>query len=140
MNDKDLKISGNIKNSNLLELTAKVVANHLSNNNVDTKDIPALIKQVYKTMEQLNGSSASMTSSVQPAVPIEDSIKPDYIVCLEDGKRLKMMKRYLRTKYNLSPEDYKKRWNLPPDYPLVAPNYAQKRQELARSIGLGKNK
>ncbi|MCH8322383.1 MAG: MucR family transcriptional regulator [Proteobacteria bacterium] len=128
------------KNIDLLELTAKVVANHLSNNTVDVKDIPGLIRQVYKTMEQLNGSNASLTPSAQPAVPIKDSIKPDYIVCLEDGKRLKMLKRYLRTKYQLSPEDYKKRWGLPPDYPLVAPNYALKRQQLAKSIGLGRNK
>jgi len=140
MNDLKLDKSGNKKNPDLLELTAKVVANHLSNNNVDAKDIPALIRQVYKTMEQLNGSAASVSSSSEPAVPIADSIKPDYIVCLEDGKRLKMLKRYLRTKYNLSPEDYKRRWGLPPDYPLVAPNYAQRRQELAKSIGLGRNK
>lgn len=128
------------KNADLLELTAKVVANHLSNNKIDAKDIPGLIRQVYKTMEQLNRSETSLSRSVRPAVPIKDSIKPDYIVCLEDGKRLKMLKRYLRTKYNLSPEDYRKRWSLPPDYPLVAPNYAQKRKELAKSIGLGKNK
>jgi len=140
MNDLKIDKSGNGKNPDLLELTAKVVANHLSNNSVDAKDIPALIRQVYKTMEQLNGSGTPVVSNSEPAVPIEDSIKPDYIVCLEDGKRLKMLKRYLRTKYNLSPEDYKKRWGLPPDYPLVAPNYAQKRQELAKSIGLGRNK
>lgn len=140
MSENNLKMPRKEKNVNLLELTAKVVANHLSNNTVDVKDIPGLIRQVYKTMEQLNGSNASLTPSVQPAVPIKDSIKPDYIVCLEDGKRLKMLKRYLRTKYQLSPEDYKKRWGLPPDYPLVAPNYALKRQQLAKSIGLGRNK
>lgn len=140
MSENNLKMPRKEKNIDLLELTAKVVANHLSNNTVDVKDIPGLIRQVYKTMEQLNGSNASLTPSVQPAVPIKDSIKPDYIVCLEDGKRLKMLKRYLRTKYQLSPEDYKKRWGLPPDYPLVAPNYALKRQELAKSIGLGRNK
>ena len=140
MSENNLKMPRKEKNVDLLELTAKVVANHLSNNTVDVKDIPGLIRQVYKTMEQLNGSNASLTPSVQPAVPIKDSIKPDYIVCLEDGKRLKMLKRYLRTKYQLSPEDYKKRWGLPPDYPLVAPNYALKRQELAKSIGLGRNK
>ena len=140
MSENNLKMPRKEKNVDLLELTAKVVANHLSNNTVDVKDIPGLIRQVYKTMEQLNGSNASLTPSVQPAVPIKDSIKPDYIVCLEDGKRLKMLKRYLRTKYQLSPEDYKKRWGLPPDYPLVAPNYALKRQQLAKSIGLGRNK
>jgi predicted transcriptional regulator len=140
MSENSLKMPSDGKNTDLLELTAKVVANHLSNNNVDAKDIPGLIRQVYKTMEQLNSSNASLSPSVRPAVPIKDSIKPDYIVCLEDGKRLKMLKRYLRTKYQLSPEDYKKRWGLPPDYPLVAPNYALKRQELAKSIGLGRNK
>ncbi|MCH8346946.1 MAG: MucR family transcriptional regulator [Proteobacteria bacterium] len=140
MSENNLKMPRKGKNIDLLELTAKVVANHLSNNNVDVKDIPGLIRQVYKTMEQLNGSNASLTPSVRPAVPIKDSIKPDYIVCLEDGKRLKMLKRYLRTKYQLSPEDYRKRWGLPPDYPLVAPNYALKRQQLAKSIGLGRNK
>ncbi|MCH7806484.1 MAG: MucR family transcriptional regulator [Proteobacteria bacterium] len=140
MSENKLKMPRNEKNVDLLELTAKVVANHLSNNAVDVKDIPGLIRQVYKTMEQLNGSNASLTPSARPAVPIKDSIKPDYIVCLEDGKRLKMLKRYLRTKYQLSPEDYKKRWGLPPDYPLVAPNYALKRQQLAKSIGLGRNK
>lgn len=140
MSENNLKMPRKEKNIDLLELTAKVVANHLSNNTVDVKDIPGLIRQVYKTMEQLNGSNASLTPSAQPAVPIKDSIKPDYIVCLEDGKRLKMLKRYLRTKYQLSPEDYKKRWGLPPDYPLVAPNYALKRQQLAKSIGLGRNK
>ena len=140
MSENNLKMPRKEKNVDLLELTAKVVANHLSNNTVNVKDIPGLIRQVYKTMEQLNGSNASLTPSAQPAVPIKDSIKPDYIVCLEDGKRLKMLKRYLRTKYQLSPEDYKKRWGLPPDYPLVAPNYALKRQQLAKSIGLGRNK
>ena len=140
MSENNSKMPRKEKNVDLLELTTKVVANHLSNNTVDVKDIPGLIRQVYKTMEQLNGSNPSLTPSVQPAVPIKDSIKPDYIVCLEDGKRLKMLKRYLRTKYQLSPEDYKKRWGLPPDYPLVAPNYALKRQQLAKSIGLGRNK
>ena len=128
------------KNTDLLELTANVVANHLSNNNIDAREIPGLIREVYKTMETLNGNGASLSPTVQPAVPIEDSITPDYIICLEDGKRLKLMKRYLRTKYNLSPEDYRRRWGLPPDYPLVAPKYALKRQELAKSIGLGKNR
>ena len=135
-----MKTSNDDKNTDLLELTANVVANHLSNNSVDAKDIPAIIREVYKTMETLNGNGANLNPTVKPAVPIDESITPDYIICLEDGKRLKMMKRYLRTKYSLSPEDYRKRWGLPPDYPLVAPKYAQKRQELAKSIGLGKNR
>lgn len=135
-----MKMPDEDKNPDLLELTANVVANHLSNNSVAAKEIPALIREVYKTMEALNGNGSNLNPTVQPAVPIEDSITPDYIICLEDGKRLKMMKRYLRTKYNLTPEDYRRRWGLPPDYPLVAPKYAQKRQELAKSIGLGKNR
>ena len=127
------------RGSDLLEMTAKVVANHLANNAVETKDIPGLIREVYKTLESLDGTAAR-NDLQKPAVPVADSIKPDFIVCLEDGKRLKMVKRYLRTKYNLTPEEYRKKWSLPPDYPLVAPNYAQKRQQLARSIGLGKNR
>ena len=128
----------NGQNKDLLQLTAQVVANHLSNNNVEAAEIPSLIKEVYKTLEGLEGENTGANGAPKPAVPVKDSITPDYIVCLEDGKRLKMLKRYLRTKYNLTPEEYRKRWGLPPDYPLVAPNYAQKRQELAKSIGLGK--
>jgi len=133
-----MSMDGNGQGKDLLDLTAKVVANHLSNNSVEATEIPSLIKEVYKTLEQLEGEGPSANGGLKPAVPIKESIKPDYIVCLEDGKRLKMLKRYLRTKFNLTPEEYKKRWGLPPDYPLVAPNYAQKRQELAKSIGLGK--
>lgn len=128
------------RGSDLLEMTAKVVANHLANNAVETKDIPGLIREVYKTLASLEGNAAGRANGQKPAVPVSESIKPDFIVCLEDGKRLKLLKRYLRTKYNLSPEEYRKKWSLPPDYPLVAPNYAHKRQELARSIGLGKHR
>lgn len=138
--EQDMSGSDHEKGSTLLELTANVVSNHVSNNNVDAKEIPGLIREVYKTLQTLDGNGAAPNSKLRPAVPVQDSIKPDYIVCLEDGKRLKMLKRYLRTKYGMSPEDYKRRWGLPPDYPLVAPNYAQKRQELAKSIGLGKTR
>jgi len=130
----------NGKGSDLLELTAQVVSNHLSNNSVEATDIPALIREVHTTLQSLNGVEANGHTKLSPAVPVDESIQPDFIVCLEDGKRLKMLKRYLRTKYGLSPEEYKRRWSLPPDYPLVAPNYAQRRQELAKSIGLGKNR
>lgn len=133
-----MSVEGNGQSKDLLGLTAKVVANHLSNNSVEAKEIPSLIKEVYKTLESLESDGGAGNDGLKPAVPIKESIKPDYIVCLEDGKRLKMLKRYLRTKFNLTPEEYKKRWSLPPDYPLVAPNYALKRQELAKSIGLGK--
>ncbi len=130
----------NGKGSDLLELTAQVVSNHLSNNSVDATDIPALIREVHTTLQSLNGVEANGHTKLSPAVPVDESIQPDFIVCLEDGKRLKMLKRYLRTKYGLSPEEYKRRWSLPPDYPLVAPNYAKRRHELAKSIGLGKNR
>ncbi len=134
------KVKVNGKGADLLELTAQVVSNHLSNNSVDAKEIPALIREVHTTLQSLNGVEGNGHAKLDPAVPIKESIQPDYIVCLEDGKRLKMLKRYLRTKYGLSPEEYKRRWSLPPDYPLVAPNYAKKRHELAKSIGLGKNR
>ncbi len=130
----------NGKSSDLLELTAQVVANHLSNNRVEADDIPSLIREVHTTLQSLNGIAANGHANLNPAVPVDESIQPDFIVCLEDGKRLKMLKRYLRTKYGLSPEEYKRRWSLPPDYPLVAPNYAKRRHELAKSIGLGKNR
>ena len=126
--------------SDLLGLTAQVVSNHLSNNTVEATEIPSLIREVHTTLQSLTGVEANGYAKLSPAVPIEESIQPDFIVCLEDGKRLKMLKRYLRTKYGLSPEEYKRRWSLPPDYPLVAPNYAKRRHELAKSIGLGKNK
>ena len=132
------KVNG--QGADLLELTAQVVSNHLSNNSVDAKEIPSLIREVHTTLQALNGVEGRGDPKLKPAVPIEDSIQPDYIVCLEDGKRLKMLKRYLRTKYGLTPEEYRRRWSLPPDYPLVAPNYAQKRHELAKSIGLGKTR
>lgn len=137
----DLSKAGKIngKGADLLELTAQVVANHLSNNSVEAREIPALIREVHTTLQSLNGVEGS-GGDLNPAVPVEDSIQPDYIVCLEDGKRLKMLKRYLRTKYGLSPEEYRRRWSLPPDYPLVAPNYAKKRHDLAKAIGLGKNR
>ncbi len=130
----------NGKGSDLLELTAQVVSNHLSNNSVDAAEIPSLIREIHTTLQSLNGVEANGHTKLSPAVPVDESIQPDFIVCLEDGKRLKMLKRYLRTKYGLSPEEYKRRWSLPPDYPLVAPNYAKRRHELAKSIGLGKNR
>lgn len=126
--------------SDLLELTAQVVSNHLSNNSVEATEIPALIREVHTTLQSLNGIEANGHAKLNPAVPVDESIQPDFIVCLEDGKKLKMLKRYLRTKYGLSPEEYKRRWSLPPDYPLVAPNYAKRRHDLAKSIGLGKNR
>lgn len=137
---KEGRSAVNGKGSDLLELTTQVVSNHLSNNSIDASEIPSLIREVHTTLQSLNGIEANGHTKLNPAVPVDESIQPDFIVCLEDGKRLKMLKRYLRTKYGLSPEEYKRRWSLPPDYPLVAPNYAQRRHELAKSIGLGKNR
>jgi len=122
--------------SNLLELTAEIVSAHVSNNSVPLSDLPGLIQQVYATLASV-GKVPPPAEKPQPAVPIKKSIHPDYIICLEDGKKLKMLKRHLKTAYNMSPEQYRERWQLPPDYPMVAPNYAKHRSSLAKKIGLG---
>jgi predicted transcriptional regulator len=122
--------------SELLELTAEIVSAHVSNNTVNVGEVPQLIQDVYRTLA-LVGSTASQPERPQPAVPIKKSITPDFIICLEDGKQLKMLKRHLKTAYDMSPEEYRERWNLPPDYPMVAPNYAKHRSNLAKKIGLG---
>ena len=121
----------------LLELTTEIVSAHAGNNNVAPSDLPQLIQDVYKTLAAV-GSTPIQPERPRPAGAIKKSISPDYIVCLEDGKKLKMLKRYLRTNYDMSPEEYRERWNLPSDYPMVAPNYAEKRRELAKKIGLGR--
>ncbi|MCB9991248.1 MAG: MucR family transcriptional regulator [Rhodospirillales bacterium] len=123
--------------TDLLALTTEIVSAHLSNNQVQTEEIPNLIQKVYKTLSNVNGESSVMAERPQPAVPIKKSVTPDYIVCLEDGKKLKMLKRHLKTAYNMSPEEYRERWGLPADYPMVAPNYAEQRSKLAKEIGLG---
>lgn len=124
----------------LLELTADIVAAHVSNNNVEVADLPELIKEVYKTLGGLSGEAVPAAEKLKPAVPIHKSVQPDYIVCLEDGKKLKMLKRHLKTAYDMSPTDYREKWGLAPDYPMVAPNYAKQRSELAKEIGLGTSK
>ncbi len=120
----------------LLELTTKVVAAHVSHNPIAVTDVPGLIATVHQALAALGPEEAA--SRPEPAVPIKQSVKPEYIVCLEDGKKLKMLKRHLKTAYNMTPDDYRKRWGLPSDYPMVAPNYAAKRSELAKKIGLGR--
>ena len=122
---------------NLLALTTEIVSAYLSNNTMPTGEIPGLIDQVYRTLSGVNAEGASMADRPQPAVPIKRSVTPDYIICLEDGKKLKMLKRHLKTAYNMSPEEYRERWGLPADYPMVAPNYAKQRSRLAKDIGLG---
>ena len=125
-------------NSNdLLALTTEIVAAHVSNNTVSVSDLPQLINQVYQSLAGIGKTPAASADRLQPAVSIKRSVHPDYIVCLEDGKKLKMLKRHLKTAYNMTPDEYRDRWNLPPDYPMVAPNYARQRSKLAKEIGLG---
>jgi len=123
-------------NSNVLGLTAQIVSAHVSNNTVNPDSLPSLIQEVYKTLAGV-GKEPVSPERPQPAVPVKKSILPDYIVCLEDGKKLKMLKRHLKTSYNMTPEQYRERWGLGPEYPMVAPNYASHRSSLAKKIGLG---
>jgi predicted transcriptional regulator len=123
-------------NANILELTAEIVSAHVSNNSVPLSELPGLIQEVFRTLSTV-GKGAAPPEKPQPAVPIKKSVHPDYIICLEDGKKLKMLKRHLKTAYNMTPEQYRERWGLPPDYPMVAPNYAKHRSTLAKKIGLG---
>jgi predicted transcriptional regulator len=121
----------------LLTLTADIVAAHVSNNSVAVNDLPNLIQNVHSALSGISGSRAAAEPKPEPKVSIRASIKPDYIVCLEDGKKLKMLKRHLMTHYNLTPDEYRRKWGLSADYPMVAPNYAEQRRTLAKSIGLG---
>lgn len=125
-----------IENAEIMELTAEIIASYVSNNVVASADLPGVIQDVYKTMATL-GTHAAQPERPKPAVSVKKSITPDFIVCLEDGKKLKMLKRHLKTSYNMTPEDYRERWGLSADYPMVAPNYAKHRSSLAKKIGLG---
>ena len=122
----------------LLELTSEIVAAHVSNNPVPLGELPGLIETVFGTLSTLSQPAAEPEVELKPAVPIKKSVQEDYIVCLEDGKKLKMLKRHLKTAYDMTPEDYRAKWGLPHDYPMVAPSYAKKRQQLAKKIGLGR--
>ena len=125
----------------LLQLTAEIVSSHVSNNPVAQSDIPILLKSIFDTLKELSTDEPEEAiEELKPAVPIKKSISDDYIICLEDGKKLKMLKRHLKSAYNMTPEEYRARWGLPADYPMVAPSYAAKRQELAKKIGLGRNR
>lgn len=127
-----------IKREELLALTADVVSSFVSNNTVAVSDLPALIEQVFRTLSNVNADSRLSADRPQPAVPIKKSVTPDFIICLEDGAKLKMLKRYLKTNFKMTPEQYRERWGLDANYPMVAPNYAKKRSSLARQIGLGR--
>lgn len=132
------KMTDRNESLDLTELVAEIVAAYVSNNQMELTELPTFIQLVHRCLCNIKSGKSFLPSSCgEPAVPVEDSIKPDYIVCLEDGKPMKMLKRYLKTAYNMTPNQYRERWNLPANYPMVAPNYAKKRSTIARSIGLG---
>jgi len=120
----------------LLEHTTRIVAAHVANNPIAAAELPSVIATVHQALATLGPEEPA--SRPEPAVPIKQSVKPEYIVCLDDGKKFKMLKRHLRGTYNMTPDDYRKRWGLPRDYPMVAPNYAKQRSALAKKIGLGR--
>ncbi len=127
-----------IATSELLSLTTEIVASYVSNNGVVASELTDVVTSVYGTLAALAaGRSSASSFRPEPAVPVKKSVSDDYIICLEDGKKLKMLKRHLRSAYNMSPEQYRERWNLPSDYPMVAPAYGRKRSDLAKNIGLG---
>lgn len=128
----------NKANEMLVTLTADIVAAHVSNNSVGVSDVATLIANVHSALTGLSTPVEAPVEKQEPAVSIRSSVKPDYIVCLEDGKKLKMLKRYLMTRYQMTPDEYRTKWGLSADYPMTAPNYAQQRKELAVKIGLGK--
>jgi predicted transcriptional regulator len=124
-----------------IELTAEIVSAYVSNNSVSASEIPALINQIHAALTRVSGApSEALAEPAKPAVPVKRSITADHLVCLEDGKKFKSLKRHLRTQYNLTPEQYREKWGLPPDYPMVAPNYAAARSQLAKQMGLGQQR
>jgi predicted transcriptional regulator len=136
MSNNDLQTS---KADDLLKFASDIVAAYVSNNPIPVSEIPGMIKSIHSTLGGLaSGLATEAPLAQKPAIPVKKSITPEYIVCLEDGKKLKMLKRYLRSRYNLTPEEYRAKWGLPADYPMVAPNYAAQRSEFAKKIGLGR--
>jgi predicted transcriptional regulator len=126
---------------NFIELTAEIVSAYVSNNTVPASEIPNLINQVHAALSRVSGKTADAPlEPLKPAISLKKSITPEYIVCLEDGKKFKSLKRHLRTQYNMTPEQYREKWGLSPDYPMVAPNYAAARSELAKQMGLGQQR
>ena len=127
--------------SDLIDLAAEIVSAYVSNNSVSAGDIPGLINQVHSALMRVSGGQIEAPAEpLKPAVPLKKSITPEYIVCLEDGKKFKSLKRHLRTQYNMTPEQYREKWSLAPDYPMVAPNYAAARSQLAKQMGLGQQR
>src|SRR5438067_221049 len=134
-------MADNSSGTMLIQLTASIVSAYVRNNPVASEDLPALIDQVHNALTRVSGGQGEFASeSVKPAVSLKKSITPDYIVCLEDGKKFKSLKRHLRTQYNMTPEQYREKWNLAPEYPMVAPNYAAARSQLAKQMGLGQQR
>jgi predicted transcriptional regulator len=134
-------MSDNIAASNYIELAADIVSAYVSNNSVPTSDLPTLINEVHTALIRVGGGTVEVpVEAPKPAIPVKKSVTPDYIVCLEDGKKFKSLKRHLRTQYNMTPEQYREKWGLPVDYPMVAPNYAKARSELAKEMGLGQQR
>lgn len=122
----------------IVELTAEIVSAYVSNNTVVASDLPSLIQDIHQALTRASSNAAPVDrEELKPAIAVKRSVHPDYIICLEDGKKFKSLKRHLRTHYNLSPEEYREKWGLPHDYPMVAPNYAAARSELAKKMGLG---
>lgn len=122
----------------LVGLTAEIVSAYVSNNTINPSELPGLIQNVHQALTRVSSNSApAEREELKPAIPIKRSVTPDYIICLEDGKKFKSLKRHLRTHYNLTPEEYREKWGLPPDYPMVAPNYSAARSALAKKMGLG---
>ncbi|MEM9377309.1 MAG: MucR family transcriptional regulator [Pseudomonadota bacterium] len=134
----DRDTTENVSQLDLLTQAAEIVAAYVSNNAISAADLPALLTTVHQKLGEL-ATEQPAAEKPEPAVPIKKSITDHHIICLEDGAKLKMLKRYLRTRYNLSPEEYRKRWGLPADYPMVAPEYARRRSDFAKKIGLGKS-
>ena len=134
-------MSENLAASNFIELAADIVSAYVSNNSVPSAELPALINDVHTALVKVVGGVVETpTEAPKPAVPVKKSITPDHLVCLEDGKKFKSLKRHLRTQYNMTPEQYREKWGLPVDYPMVAPNYAKARSELAKEMGLGQQR
>jgi predicted transcriptional regulator len=125
-----------------IKLTANIVSAYVSNNTVTSSEIPGLISQVYSALTRVSNGAhvATPAEPPKPAVPVKRSVTAEYVVCLEDGKKFKSLKRHLRTQYNMTPDQYRSKWNLPPDYPMVAPNYAAARSQLAKQMGLGQQR
>jgi predicted transcriptional regulator len=127
--------------SSFIELTANIVSAYVSNNTVPSADVPNLINQVHAALKRVSGGQvAAPAEPLKPAVPVKRSVTPEHIVCLEDGNKFKSLKRHLRTRYGMTPEQYREKWGLPPDYPMVAPKYAEARSQLAKQMGLGQQR